>query len=91
MLYLGTNSVQRTESQCKSRNILLDGAQSKDQLHRGGVALMPVNIKSWIGRQKISLLYKQEDRKNVENYGRAYDIITRMEDCPREDQCQHIK
>ena len=42
MLYLRTISDQKTESQCKSRNILLDEAHSEDQLHGEEVALMPV-------------------------------------------------
>ena len=56
MLYLGTISDQRTESQHKSRNI--DGAQPEDQLHgvgsRTNASKRPVNIKSLVGRRKIS-------------------------------------
>ena len=58
MVYPRTVSNQRTESQCKSRNILLDGAQPKDQLHGGEgrtfASKRRVNIKSSIGRRKIS-------------------------------------
>ena len=36
MFYPGTISDQRTESQLKSSKILLDEAQSEDQLHGGG-------------------------------------------------------
>ena len=46
---------------CKSRNIRHDGAQPKDPLHEGGgrtyASTRRVNIKSSIGRQKITLLY----------------------------------
>ena len=44
ILYLRTITDQRTESQCKSRNILLDKVQTEDKLHGGGkeVALMPI-------------------------------------------------
>ena len=82
----------RTEWQGKFRNILSDGAQSKDQLHKGGghtdASKRRVNMKSSIGRREISQLYKQEDRKSVENYGRADDIVSSMKDSLREDQCQ---
>ena len=50
MVYPRTVSNQRTESQCKSRNILLDGAQPEDQLH----GRRWVNIQSSIGRRRIS-------------------------------------
>ena len=52
-----TISVQRTESQSTSRNILLNEAQSEDQLHGGGSCTNAckrwVSIESPVGRQKI--------------------------------------
>ena len=95
MLCPRTVSDQRTESQCKSRNILLDGVQPEDHLHgrssRSNASKRWVNVKSLVGRRRISQLYKREDRKSVENYWGADDIIPSMEDSPREDQHQYIK
>ena len=95
MFYPRTISDTRTESQCIYRKILLDEAQPKYQLNEGGgctyASKRQVNIKSSIGREKISQLYKQEDRKSVENFVREDDIVASMEDSQREDKRQHIK
>ena len=92
MLYPRTVSDQRTESQCKSRNILLDGAQPEDQLHRRRSHVKDgTRSQSLVGRRRISQNYKQEDRKSVENYLGANDIITHLEDSARKEHHQYIR
>ena len=58
MICLRIVSNQRTESQCKSRNILLNGAQPEDQLRgrrsHAYAHKIWVNIQSLFGRRRIS-------------------------------------